>query len=150
MLAAILRREAVIAELRSRTRDDVLAELCAPLAAETGLESAVLVHALSEREKLGSTGVGHGVAIPHARLATLPALAMSFGRSRAGIDFAAIDGKPVYLFVALVAPMDGGGAHLKVLASIGALFKSEELRDSLLHAPDAAAIYRLLGGPTAA
>jgi PTS system nitrogen regulatory IIA component len=99
---------------------------------------------LSEREKLNTTGIGEGVAIPHGKLAGLPRLYASFGVCREGVDFASIDGKPTYLFFALVAPENSAGIHLKALARISRLFRNREFREAILQAPDAGHIYSLI------
>ncbi|MBS1150752.1 MAG: putative IIA-like nitrogen-regulatory protein PtsN, partial [Myxococcaceae bacterium] len=105
---------------------------------------ARLAAVLEEREKLGSTGIGEGVAIPHGKLAGLPTLSASFGVSRSGVDFDAIDGKRTYLFFALVAPENSAGLHLKALARISRLFKSSSFRDAILAAQTSAEIYALI------
>ncbi len=143
-LADVLRPDCVIAELSGASVTSVLAELARPVAAATGLDAAALVAALAARERLGSTGIGEGVAIPHCKVAGLPALTMSLGRSRAGIDFRSVDGKPTRIFVALFAPERAGAEHLQALARVSRLVKRPEFRKALLDAPDAAEIHRLL------
>ena len=122
----------------------VLAELSAPVARATRLDPVQLATSLSDREKLGSTGVGEGVAIPHARVRGLPNLCACLGRHRAGIDFHAIDGKPARLFLALFAPENSAGTHLQALARASRLFKSQAFREAALAAPDLAALRALL------
>jgi PTS system nitrogen regulatory IIA component len=122
-----------------------LAELCNPLAAtQPGLKGERLVEVLEQREKLGSTGIGEGVAIPHGKMADLSRLVASFGVSRAGVNFDAIDGKPTHLFFALLAPENSAGIHLKALARISRLFKNPQFRDSILAAKNTAEIYALI------
>jgi PTS system nitrogen regulatory IIA component len=147
-----LRPDAVISDLAGRTGDAVLMELCQPLGERT--DPARLVAALLEREKLGSTAVGDGVAIPHARIAGLTGLTATLGRSKAGVEFGAMDGRPVHLFFALFTPSDDvgirvvgvqiGGAHVKALARISLVLKDPILRGELLHAQCAAEIHRLI------
>ncbi|HXN54964.1 MAG TPA: PTS sugar transporter subunit IIA, partial [Myxococcales bacterium] len=103
-----------------------------------------LLEVLLEREKLGSTGIGEGVAIPHGKLAGVPSVIAAFGRSRAGIDFAAVDGKPARLFFLLFAPENSAGIHLKALARISRLLRSPTFRQAILDAPDRLAIHRLI------
>jgi PTS system nitrogen regulatory IIA component len=138
-----LKPEAVLADLSGKTAPEVLAELCRPLAAQLGQDAGKLLQTLLDRERLGSTSVGEGVAIPHGRLSGLPALIAGFGRSP-GIDFHAVDGKPVRLFLVLFAPENAAGAHVKVLARVSRLFRSQAFREAILAAPDAAAIHRLI------
>ena len=99
-----LQPQAVVADLTGTTAAEVLAELCRPVAQAQGLDAARLVQVLLDREKLGSTGVGDGVAIPHGKLPGLPALVAVFGRSRQGVEYRAADGKPARLFFALSRP----------------------------------------------
>jgi PTS system nitrogen regulatory IIA component len=141
-IAEFLREDLILPELRSTDKVGVLREMCEALArAYPQLSAARLTETLLEREKLGSTGVGEGVAIPHGKLAGLPGLLAAFGRSRQGIDFAAIDQKPTYLFFVLFAPENSAGVHLKALARISRLFKSPQFRSSILEARDAAQIH---------
>lgn len=142
-LADVLRPEAVIADLQGGTGAEVLAELCRPLAARLGLDAGRLVGTLLDRERLGSTSVGDGVAIPHGRLTGLPCQVAAFGRSP-GVDFRAADGRPVQLFMVLFAPENAAGAHVQVLARVSRLFRSAAFREAILAAPDAAAIHRLI------
>lgn len=137
--------EAVVADLKSTDKRAVLAELCTPLAGRyPGFTEEQLLSVLEERERLGSTGIGEGVAIPHGKLAGLPTLTAAFGRSVGGVDFEAIDGKPTHLFFALFAPENSAGIHLKALARISRLFKNSALRKAILEAADAREIYRLI------
>jgi PTS system nitrogen regulatory IIA component len=134
----------VIADLSSSDAAGVLTELCHPVAKATGIEAQVLVRALMAREQLGSTGVGEGLAIPHARVDGLGELVASFGRSRPGIDFKAIDSRPTTFFFVLFAPPGVHGGHLNALARISRIFKTAPLRESLLNSKDAAEIYQLI------
>jgi nitrogen PTS system EIIA component len=143
-IADILSPDCVVADLSGATVPSLLAELARPVAASAGVEASALTAALQAREKLGSTGVGEGVAVPHCKVAGLSRLFASLGRSRAGVDFRSIDGKPAHLFVALFAPERAGAEHLQALARVSRLLKRPELRRALLDAPDAAAIHRLV------
>lgn len=138
-----LRPSDVIDELCGPTAQDALTELCRPLVA-TGLDSQHLLEMLLAREKLGSTGIGDGVAIPHVRVPGLPVLRASFGRSRAGIDFSAIDSKPTFLFFTLFSPEKPAGIHLTALARISQILRAPSLRESLRNAKDAAEIYQII------
>ena len=90
------------------------------------------------------TELGEGVAIPHGKLRDIDRLMICFGRHRRGIDFDAMDGQPAHLFFMLIAPEDAAGIHLKALARISKLLKNPEVRERLLTAPDAAALYRVI------
>jgi nitrogen PTS system EIIA component len=143
-IVEFLRPEAVIESLSGQAAQTVLGELCRPLATTQRVDAQKLLETLLDREKLGSTGIGEGVAIPHGKVTGLPGLTASFGRSTAGVDFRAIDGKPTHLFFALFAPENSAGAHLNALARISRIFKSAVFRESILRAPTAAEIYRLI------
>lgn len=144
-ISEFLRPEAVIAQLVSTSKQGVLVELCTPLAAtQAGLKTERLVDVLVQREKLGSTGIGEGVAIPHGKMGELSRLIASFGVSQAGLNFDAIDGKPTHLFFALLAPENSAGIHLKALARISRLFKNPQFRESILLAKSASEIYALI------
>lgn len=144
-IAEFLSPQAVVPNLSARTKPDVLRELSEPLArANPHLLPERVVEVLAEREKLGSTGIGEGVAIPHGKMAGLSQLVASFGVSREGVDFEAIDGKKTHLFFALLAPENSAGIHLKALARISRLFKNPRFRESILTARTAEEIYSLI------
>ncbi len=128
----ILKKDCIITDLTSRSKKDVIHELVdAVTKVDERIDPDSLVEILLEREKLGSTGIGDGVAIPHGKFPNIDTLRASFGRSRQGIDFDALDGKPSHLFFLLVAPDNSAGAHLKALARISRLFKDNSFRESL-------------------
>lgn len=139
-----LQPQAVVADLAGTTAAEVLAELCRPVAQAQGLDAARLVQVLLDREKLGSTGVGDGVAIPHGKLPGLPALVAVFGRSRQGVEYRAADGKPARLFFALFAPENSAGAHLKALSRVSRVFRLPAFREAIMAAPTAEEIHRLI------
>jgi PTS system nitrogen regulatory IIA component len=143
-IVEFLRPESVVASLSGQTGQAVLAELCRPLASGGKADGQRLLETLLEREKLGSTGIGEGVAIPHGKVPGLPGLMASFGRSPGGVDFRAIDGKPTHLFFALFAPENSAGAHLKALARISRIFKNPSFREAILRAGDAGEVFRLI------
>lgn len=143
-IVEFLRADAVIANLSGQTGPAALAELCRPLAAASRIDAQRLVDTLLDREKLGSTGIGEGVAIPHGKVPGLPGLMASFGRSVSGIDFRAIDGRATHLFFTLFAPENSAGAHLKALARISRIFKNASFREAIMNAPTADEIYRLI------
>lgn len=141
-----LSANAVVAELRGTTKAEVLRELSEHLAAAYpgSLRGDRVLEVLAEREKLASTGIGEGVAIPHGKMPGLDKLYAAFGVSKAGVDFQSIDKQPTYLFFALVAPENSAGVHLKALARVSRLFRNPELRDAILKATGSDAIYRLI------
>jgi PTS system nitrogen regulatory IIA component len=143
-IVEFLRPEAIISNLAGPTAQAVLAELCRPLCVAHRLDPQRLLDTLLDRERLGSTGIGEGVAIPHGKVAGLPALVASFGRAPQGIDFRAIDGQPTYLFLTLIAPENSAGAHLKALARISRIFKNPSFRETILKAAGPEEIFRLI------
>jgi len=143
-IAEFLREDLVLENLAAQDKAGALAELCGALARAHGLDAAKLNDVLVEREKLGSTGIGEGVAIPHGKLPGVPGLLAAFARSVPGIEFQAIDGKPTHLFFVLFAPENSAGIHLKALARISRLFRNASLRKAILEAPNAKAIFQLI------
>ena len=144
-IAEFLREDLVFPDLAASDKEAVLRELCAGLARSyPSLSAEKLADTLLEREKLGSTGIGEGVAIPHGKLPGLPGLLAAFGRKRQGVDFAAIDQKPTHLFFVLFAPDNSAGLHLKALARISRLFKQPQFRQAIVSADGAAGIFRLI------
>jgi len=128
----ILERNAIIPELKGNTKKQVLEELIdALLQNKPQLDRSRLMGVLLERERLGSTGIGDGIAIPHGKLKDLDQLALSFGKSAQGVDFESMDGKPVHLFFLLVAPESCAGIHLRALAKIARLLKNGSVRKRL-------------------
>jgi PTS system nitrogen regulatory IIA component len=144
-LTDILSPDQVVAELTGRGKRAVMEELCRPLLSKhPGMDLSKLMEVLVEREKLGSTGIGDGIAIPHGKMVGLGELMLSFGRSRAGVDFDSLDGKPAHLFFLVVAPDNSAGTHLKALARISRLLKSNAVRQELMEASDAREIYEII------
>ncbi|ABA89177.1 phosphotransferase system protein IIA [Syntrophotalea carbinolica DSM 2380] len=142
----LLNPAAIIADLEAVEKDAVLEELAgAANKIEKGLEHDEVLRVLQERERLGSTGIGEGVAIPHGKLRTIDQLLLSFGRSRKGVDFDSLDGKPAQLFFLLLAPEESVGVHLKTLARISKLLKSPAVRQRLLGADSGDELYRIIG-----
>ncbi len=141
----ILVREACIVDMKARTKKEALRELSEVLAGSVkGLDAAGLLDMLLEREKLGTTAMGDGIAIPHARIEALDRLLASFGRSRQGVGFDSVDGKPTHLFFLLVAPGREGSAHLLTLARLSRLLSSPEFRSKLLDVESSDDLFRFL------
>ncbi|WP_121115799.1 PTS sugar transporter subunit IIA [Croceibacterium ferulae] len=122
----------------------VLQALAAQFAQGWGLDSEVVLDALEEREQLGSTGFGRGVAMPHSRIPGIPRPVVAVIRLRQPIDFAAADGLPVSLVFGLLSPTNSGATHLHALAALSRLVRDEKVHDALLDAPDAEVLYGLL------
>lgn len=144
-IVELLNSESVEAEIKSTTKDNVLAEMTdVLLRSAPELNRTEVLTVLRERERLGSTGIGEGVAIPHGKLKNIDQLILSFGRSKAGVDFDSMDGKPAHLFFLLLAPEDSISIHLKTLARISKLLKDQDVRDQLLNADTADDIYQII------
>ena len=143
-LLDVLHKEAIIADLVSNDKKGILKELAAPVARIAGIDSETCVNVLLERERLGSTGIGEGIGIPHGKLKDLKALLLGFGRCPGGIDFESMDGQPTYLFFLLITPEQSTGLHLKVLARISKILKSSEFKERLLEAADQDEIFTII------
>jgi PTS system nitrogen regulatory IIA component len=141
----ILTEDMVIAALAGSSKAEVIEELAGVVSEhQPEIERARLMQALEDRERLNSTALGEGVAIPHGKLPGLKRVVAAFGRSPRGVDFSSLDGKPTHLFFLLVAPEDSAGAHLKALARISRLLKDEAFRTRLMRAGDARELYRII------
>lgn len=141
-LADILKESSVISDIKGRTKKEILTELAGQLKA-TGLINDIepVVRIIMEREALGSTGIGDGVAIPHGKMRGSSGVFVVFGRSREGVDFDAADGEPVYIFFLVLAPEDSASLHLKVLSRISKILRDPSFRKRLLKLPDAHSLY---------
>ena len=139
-----LKKEAVIVGLQSSDKAGVIKELVGPVASIAKLDENELIDVLTERERLGSTGIGGGIGIPHGKLKNLDTLVLGFGLSRKGVDFESIDGRPTYIFFLLLTPDNSTGLHLKVLARISRILKDDPFRGRLLKAADRDEVYRII------
>ena len=144
-LTEILKRDFILEELEARNQHEVLDELVRVFAmGGVRFDPEAMLQVLLERERLGSTGIGDGIAIPHGKLQGLDEILLSFGRSSEGISFDAMDGKPVHLFFLLMVPENSAGLHLKILAKISRMLKDPALRDNLLRAKSKERIWRII------
>ncbi|MBT8340856.1 MAG: PTS sugar transporter subunit IIA [Desulfatitalea sp.] len=140
----VLNEQAVLVDLKSNDKKGVLDELVAPVARMTGTGPEALVKVLMERERLGSTGIGGGIGIPHGKLQALNDLILGFGLSRSGVDFESMDGRPTYIFFLLLVPESSAGLHLKLLAQISRLLKNEDFKAQLMQATNAQEVLRII------
>lgn len=145
----ILTPESVLPALRATSKKQALQEMSAQAARLTGLDERTILGTLLDRERLGSTGVGRGVAIPHGRLAGLDRIHGVFARAERPVDFDAIDDQPVDLIFLLLAPEGAGADHLKALARIARLLRDQDVAKKLRASRDAQAIYSVLALPPA-
>ena len=135
----------VIADLCGKEKSEVLDEMAHRLAdSESGLDRAQVLRVLEEREKISTTAIGEGVAIPHGKLPSVQRVSGLFARSLQGVDFASLDGEPTTLFFTLIAPQDAAADHLKALARISRLLKDPDLRHRLLSATTSQELYNII------
>lgn len=140
----VLQKDAILENLVSTDKKGILEELVAPVAKAAKVSDEGLVKVLLDRERLGSTGIGGGVGIPHGKLKNLDDIVLGFGRSRKGMDFESMDGKPTHIFFLLVTPENSTGLHLKMLARISRLLKDESFKERLIRAPSRDEIFTII------
>jgi PTS system nitrogen regulatory IIA component len=144
-IAEFLDKTAVTANLEATSKPGVLRELVGlALKTRPDLDPNVLVDTLLAREKLQSTGIGDGYAIPHGKTNAVPTIIACVGRSVAGVDFQSHDGKPTHLFFTLLVPESSHALHLKALARVSRLIRDGGIRQSLLEAPSSQALYDII------
>ena len=142
-----LSKKAVVPDLKSAKKEDILRELVDALVTAGEIEKRhrnKLIEALMAREALGSTAIGQGVGIPHAKSDCVKRLIAAFGLSKKGVNFDSLDGESVYIFFLLLAPVDSAGPHLKALARVSRLLKDKYFRDSLRLCQDEKSIIRII------
>ena len=148
-LSTLVAREALLPALKVSSKKQALSEIANRAAEAYGLSARKVCEGLMERERLGSTAMGHGVAIPHARIPGLERIAGVFVRLERPIEFEAADGSGVDLIFCLLAPEEAGADHLRTLARVSRLLRDEETRAKLRATADAAALYALITEPQA-
>jgi PTS system nitrogen regulatory IIA component len=136
--------EAILPAMKANTKKQVLQELSEKAAEQTGLSEREIFETVLQRERLGSTGVGNGIAIPHGKLGSLTKLIGVFGRLSRPIEFDALDDQPVDLVFLLLAPEGAGADHLKALSKIARLLRNPETVARLRASRDSATIYSLM------
>jgi PTS system nitrogen regulatory IIA component len=145
LLTDILNEQRVTTQLVASTKDDALLALAQLFSGDDpNLQAAAVHEVLRERERLASTGVGSGVAIPHGRISSIEQLRAAVAISPGGIPFDAIDGAPVRIIVGVLAPQHHTGDHLRVLARVSRLLRSVQVRENLLDARDAHAAFDVI------
>jgi PTS system nitrogen regulatory IIA component len=141
--------EAIVPALKVSSKKQTLQDLAARAAVLTGQNEKAIFEVLLQREKLGTTAVGYGVAIPHGKLPKLTKMFGMFARLDRAIDFEALDGQPVDLVFLLLAPEGAGADHLKALARVARLLRDQDTANKLRAARDAQALYAVLAMPPA-
>jgi PTS system nitrogen regulatory IIA component len=140
----VLPKDAILADLKAQGKKGILEELVEPISRLKEVNREELVRVLMERERLGSTGIGSGIGIPHGKLKDLDGLVLGFGLSRKGVDFESMDNRPTHIFFLLVTPENSTGLHLKLLARISKILKHDPFRERLLKAADREEIYAII------
>jgi PTS system nitrogen regulatory IIA component len=146
-LADILAEDSVLICTGLKTKRDVLNRLAEAVAHKTGQPAEDIFDALNDRESLGSTGLGNGIAIPHGKFAPLQDVLAIFMKLDHPVDFEAVDDQPVDLLMMLLAPMGAGADHLKALAKVARVLRTEAVVDALRDTSDAARAYAILTHP---
>jgi len=144
----LLTADSVIADFKTSSKKQAIQSLAKQIAQLNGLPERTVFASLLDREKLGSTGVGKGVAIPHARIAGLDRIIGLFARLSSPIDFESVDEHPVDLIFVLLAPAEGSTDHLKALARVSRLLRDEKTCEKLRMTADAGALFAMLASPT--
>jgi PTS system nitrogen regulatory IIA component len=144
----LLQPGAVIVSLKAQGKKQLLQEIAARAAQVTGLNDRKIFETLMEREKLGTTGVGQGIAIPHGRLPDIKHIVGVFARLESPIDYDSVDNQPVDLVFMLLAPEGAGADHLKALARVSRLLRNQQATEKLRAAKSAEAIYAILTDTT--
>ena len=142
-----LSKKAIVIDIKSTKKEDAIKELVDALLNSGDIEKRCrnkLIESLMARESLGSTAIGQGIAIPHAKSDCVSKLVAAFGLSHKGVDFDSLDGELAYIFFLLVAPQDSAGPHLKALARISRLLKDKYFRDTLRNCTDDKAVIKII------
>jgi PTS system nitrogen regulatory IIA component len=148
-LDSIIDKQAVLASLKAANKKQLLQELAHAMAAQVAIDHRVIFETLLKREKLGSTGLGQGIAIPHGKVPSISRVYGLFARLASPVDFDSIDGQPVDLVFLLLAPEHAGADHLKALAKISRLLRDPAVVAKLRGTVDAEGLYAILTEPAA-
>lgn len=144
-LADYLDKDLIISDLSARTKSEVLAELVSTLSSKfPNLDPDRVAQVLMDRETLGTTGIGDGIAIPHGKLDSIDQVLVIVGRSHDGVDFASLDHKPASIFFTVLAPSSVVGLHLKILATVSRLLKDDTFRHAFATSPGRDGLWQLL------
>ncbi|MBC18373.1 MAG: PTS fructose transporter subunit IIA [Desulfovibrio sp.] len=144
-LGDYLEKDLILPNLTSDSKSGVLMELISPVGkALPELDTDYAVRVLLDREKLGTTGIGDSIAIPHGKLENLEKVVVVVGRSPEGVDFEALDNRPCSIFFLVLAPEQIAGMHLRILAQISRVLKDKEFRERFMEAKDVEELWKLL------
>lgn len=143
-ICEVLQPETILADMKALDKKDVLEELVDSVASVADIDRKELVRVLMDRERLGSTGIGGGIAIPHGKLKNLQSLILGLGLSRRGVNFDSIDNRPAHIFFLLITPEDSTSLHLKILARISKMLKDDVFKEKLMNANNTNEIFNIL------
>ena len=143
-ISQLLSKSSIIANLNDQDKKGVIDELALAISKTTKVPVKELATVLLEREQLGSTGIGGGIAIPHGKLDSVHSIIVGFGLSRKGVEYESLDNKPVHIFFLLLTPENSTGGHLKVLAQISKLLKMDQFKKGLIAAQSVDDIYDII------
>lgn len=143
-ISQLLTKESIIANLNGNDKKEIIDELSLAISATTKIPAKAIATVLMEREQLGSTGIGGGIAIPHGKLDLVKSIIVGFGLSRKGVKYDSLDNKPVHIFFLLLTSENSTGGHLKVLAQISKLLKRDQFKKSLMAAESVDDIYDII------
>jgi len=143
-ISQFLQKDSIIADLKAKDKKGVIDELALTISKTTETSAKTIAEILLEREQLGSTGIGGGIAIPHGKLDLTESIIIGFGLSKKGIEYESLDNRPVHIFFVLLTSENSTGGHLKVLAQISKLLKTDEFKKGLLSAQSVDDIYEII------
>jgi len=143
-ICEILNKDSIVADLKSIHKNGVIKELSQAIAKTTKASPDDIATVLMERETLGSTGIGGGIAIPHGKLNAVESVTVGFGLSREGVEYDSLDNRLVHIFFLLLTPENSTGDHLKVLAQISKLLKKTQFKEGLRGATSLDEIYNII------
>ena len=143
-ISQLLNKSSIIANLAALDKKGAIDELAAAVSAATKASTKEIATVLMDREQLGSTGIGGGIAIPHGKLDLVGSILVGFGLSKKGVEYDSLDNKPVYIFFLLLTSENSTGDHLKVLAQISKLLKKEQFKKGLMAADSVDEIYDII------
>ncbi len=143
-ISQLLNKDSIIADLSANNKQGVINELAAAISGTTNASDQQIATVLMEREELGSTGIGGGIAIPHGKLNLVENIIIGFGLSKKGIEYDSLDNKPVHIFFLLLTPDNSTGGHLKVLAQISKLLKMDEFKNRLVESSSTEEIFAVI------
>ncbi|MCP4719666.1 MAG: PTS sugar transporter subunit IIA [Desulfobacteraceae bacterium] len=143
-ISEILNKDSIVANLESTNKNGVIKELSLAISKTTNAAPSDIAAVLMERESLGSTGIGGGIAIPHGKLNSVKSVTVGFGLSRGGVEYDSLDNRLVHIFFLLLTPENSTGGHLKVLAQISKLLKMDQFKEGLRTATSVDEIYEII------